>query len=39
MIGNVYDVGFFYVLVIGGGCVGVIEIFFCEECEIDLFGE
>lgn len=39
MFGNVCNVVFFYVFGVGGGCIGIIEILFCEEIEIDLFGE
>lgn len=39
VIGKVFEIVLLYCLVIGGGCLGIIEINFCEECEIDFFGE
>jgi ketol-acid reductoisomerase len=37
--GNAHDLGLSYASVIGGGRAGIIETWFKEECETDLFGE
>lgn len=39
VFGNVKNVVLFYVCGVGGGCIGIIEIIFKDEIEIDLFGE